>query len=125
MTPQIEKLRGHCHKLRLYQVEAELSTLLEQAAKKELSYSDFLDEVLTMEVQSKREKHLSMRVNMARFPFHKTLEGFDFKFQPSVDPKVMRELATCLCVHSGDNALLLGPPGVGSKVNKATTSLCP
>jgi DNA replication protein DnaC len=113
MTPQIEKLRGHCHQLRLYQVEAELATLLEQAAKKELSYSDFLDEVLTMEVQSKREKHLNMRVNMARFPFHKTLEGFDFKFQPSVDPKVMRELATCRYVHSGDNALLLGPPGVG------------
>lgn len=36
-----------------------------------------------------------MKTSMARFPFHKTLESFDFKFQPSIDPKVIRELATC------------------------------
>jgi DNA replication protein DnaC len=113
MTPQIERLRSHCQRLRLYQVEAELATLLEQASKKELSYSDFLDELLSMEVQSKTQKHLTMRVNMARFPFHKTLEGFDFKFQPSIDPKVIRELCTCRYIHSGENVLLLGPPGVG------------
>jgi DNA replication protein DnaC len=83
MTPQIERLRSHCHRLRLYEVE--LATLLEQASKKEFSYSDFLDELLSLEVQSKTQKHLTMRVNMARFPFHKTLEGFDFKFQPSIE----------------------------------------
>ncbi|MFQ5793233.1 MAG: ATP-binding protein, partial [Acidobacteriota bacterium] len=100
-TPQIERLQTHCHRLRLYQVEAELPNLLEQAAKKEASYSDFLDEILALEVQSKSQKHLTMRINMARFPFHKTLEAFDFTFQPSIDPKVIRELATCRYLHSG------------------------
>jgi len=109
-TPQIERLRAHCHRLRLYQVEAELSGLLEQAAKKDMSYSDFLDELLGLEVRSKTEKHLTMRVNMARFPFHKTLESFDFKFQPSIDPKIIRELSSCRYVSSGENVLLLGPP---------------
>ena len=66
-TPQLERLRAHCHRLSLYQVEAELATLLEQAAKKDLAYSDFLDELLALEVRSKTEKHLSMRINMARF----------------------------------------------------------
>jgi DNA replication protein DnaC len=112
-TPQIERLRTHCHRLRLYQVEAELASLLEQAAKKDLSYSDFLDELLALEVRSKTEKHLTMRINMARFPFHKTLESFDFKFQPSIDPKVIREISTCRYISSGENVLLLGPPGVG------------
>jgi len=50
---------------------------------------------------------------MARFPFHKTLESFDFKFQPSIDPKLIRKLATGRYMHGGDNVLLLGPPGVG------------
>ena len=50
---------------------------------------------------------------MARFPFQKTLESFDFKFQPSIDPKQIRELATGRYIQSGDNLLLLGPPGVG------------
>ena len=45
-TPQLDRLGQHCQRLRLHRVEAELSTLLEQAAKKDLSYSDFLDEVL-------------------------------------------------------------------------------
>lgn len=113
MTPQLERLCTHCHRLRLYQVEAELPTLLEQAAKKELSYSDFLDDLLAVEIRSKSEKHLTMRINMARFPFHKTLEAFDFKFQPSIDAKVIREIFTCRYISSGENVLLLGPPGVG------------
>ena len=112
-TPQIERLTQHCERLRLQRVSAELSTLLEQAAKRELGYADFLDEVLGLEVRSKQEKHLAMRVSMARFPFQKTLESFDWKFQPSIDPRVIKELATGRYVTEAENVLLLGPPGVG------------
>jgi len=112
-TPQLERLQAHCHRLRLYQVASELPTLLEQAAKQDRSYSDFLDEVLSREVQAKGTKHLAMRLAMARFPFQKTLEQFDFKFQPSIDVKVLRELATGRYLEHGENVLLLGPPGVG------------
>ena len=61
----------------------------------------------------KTHKHHQMRIAMARFPYQKTLESFDFKFQPSIDPKQIRELATGRYIQSGDNLLLLGPPGVG------------
>ena len=112
-TPLFDRLRSHCQRLRLHRLEAELPTLLEQAAKREVPYSDFLDELLSLEIRSKAEKHLTMRISMARFPFQKTLDAFDFKFQPSIDPKVIRELATGRYLESGDNVLLLGPPGVG------------
>ena len=112
-TPLLERLQQHCHRLRLYQVEQELTARLEQAAKRELSYADFLDELLALEVGSKTAKHHQMRITMARFPFQKTLESFDFKFQPSIDVKLMRELAGGRYMDSGDNVLLLGPPGVG------------
>ena len=112
-TPQLQRLHAHCHRLRLYRVEAELTTLLEQAAKREVGYADFLDDLLALEVRAKSEKHLAMRTAMARFPFHKTLDAFDFKFQPSIDPKVIRELATGRYIESAENVLLLGPPGVG------------
>jgi DNA replication protein DnaC len=112
-TPQVDRLAAHCQRLRLYRVEAELSTLLEQAAKRDLGYGDFLDEVLALELRSKQEKHLAMRVSMARFPFQKTLETFDWKFQPSIDPKVIKDLATGRFLTDGENVLLLGPPGVG------------
>ena len=56
-----------------------------------------------------------MRIAMARFPFHKTLESFGFKFQPSLDPKQLRELATGRYIQNGANLLLLGPPGAGKR----------
>src|SRR5687768_18388360 len=113
LTPQLERLSTHCQRLRLHRVAAELSTVLEQAAKKDVSYADFLDDVLAREVEAKQEKHQAMRVMMARFPFQKTLESFDWKFQPSIEPKVIKELATGRFIADGENVLLLGPPGVG------------
>ena len=112
-TPQLERLHTFCHRLRLFQVAAELPTLLEQAAKQEHSYSEFLEELLSRERQAKSAKHLTMRLAMARFPFQKTLEQFDFKFQPSLDAKGFRELATGRYLEHGDNVLLLWPPGLG------------
>lgn len=112
-TPPRERLHAYCHRLRLYQVETELSTLLEQAAKPDRSYSDFLEDLLSRESQAKGANHLAMRLAMARFPFQKTLEQFDFKFQPSIEAKVLREVATGRDLEHGENVLLLGPPGVG------------
>ncbi|MEP6890689.1 MAG: ATP-binding protein, partial [Nitrospirota bacterium] len=112
-TPQLERLHAYCHQLRLYQVELDLPTMLEQAAKQERSYTDFLEDLLSREIHAKGAKYLAMRLAMARFPFQKTLESFEFKFQPSIDPKVIRELATGRYLDHGENVLLLGPPGVG------------
>jgi DNA replication protein DnaC len=72
-TPQLERLREHCQRLRLYQIENELTARLEQAAKQKVSYADFLDELLAVEVGAKTQKHHQMRIAMARFPFQKTL----------------------------------------------------
>ena len=54
-----------------------------------------------------------MRTKLARFPFLKTLDQFDFGFQTSVDERVIRDLATLRFLANADNVLLLGPPGVG------------
>jgi DNA replication protein DnaC len=112
-TPQLDRLQAHCQRLRLDQVAAELPTLLERAAKQERSYTDFLEDVLSREVHAKTEKHRAMRLAMARFPFQKTLETVEFKFQPSIDVKLVRELATGRYLDDGETAWFLGPPGVG------------
>ena len=112
-TAQIELLQETLQRLRLVTTAEHLPGLLEEASKKELSYSDFLEEVLSRESAAKHERHTAMRTAMARFPFQKTLESFDFRFQPSLDPKLIRELATGRFIADGDNVLLLGPPGVG------------
>lgn len=114
MSAQIERVQEHLKYLRLHRIGSLLESSLEEAAKNSLSYSDFLDGLLTQEVvASKTEKNVAMRTSMARFPFVKTLESFDFAFQPSIDKKKIKELAGCRYIATGENVILLGPPGVG------------
>lgn len=56
---------------------------------------------------------MESRLKQARLPWVKTLEQFDFTFQPGIDRKVVRELAGLVFVERSENVILLGPPGVG------------
>jgi DNA replication protein DnaC len=100
-------------RLRLRHVADRLDALLADGARHELTYLDFLDRVLAEEVENKQRKRVAMGIQIAHFPAAKTLDDFEFKFQPSVDAKLVRELATGRFVAHGENLLLFGPPGVG------------
>ncbi|MDX2087003.1 MAG: IS21-like element helper ATPase IstB [Kofleriaceae bacterium] len=114
MTPaQLERLMDLLQRLRLFKSRERLEALLQDATARELSYADFLDSLLGEEVASKRDKNVAMRTNLARFPFVKSLDAFDFTYQPSLDKKQIQTLATCHFVEHGENLLILGPPGVG------------
>jgi DNA replication protein DnaC len=91
----------------------QLDAVCEQAAKKELGYREFLTEALDSEWKGRHRKGVESRLKMARFPWIKTLDQFDFSFQPSVDKKVIRELSTLAFVDRAENVIILGPPGVG------------
>ncbi len=110
---QLERLQDQMRRLRLMRTVDLLPGFLDDAARRELPYSDFLEELLQSELADKQERNTAMRVNMAHFPFQKSLDCFDFKFQPALDPKLVKELATGRFIANADNVLLLGPPGVG------------
>jgi DNA replication protein DnaC len=110
---QLERLHEQMAKLRLTKSQERLEALLQDAADKELSYADFLDQVFTEEIASKTAKNITMRTNLARFPFVKSLDAFDFAYQPSLDKKQVQSLATCHFIEHGENVVILGPPGVG------------
>ena len=75
---QLERLQEHLQRRRLFKVRERLEALLQDAPAKETPSADFLDLVLTEEVTSKTAKHVTMRTRLARFPFVKSLETFDF-----------------------------------------------
>jgi DNA replication protein DnaC len=109
----LARIQENLKHLRLYRIHDQLEACLEEAAKENTSYPDFLDQLLAREVASKQEKYVAVRTSMAKFPFVKTLENFDFAFQPSIDRKRIKDLATCRFIPNGENVILLGPPGVG------------
>ena len=69
--------------------------------------------LLEEEVRAADIRAQEMMLRLASFPFRRTLEDFDFAFQPSVSQKQLRELASCAYVERAENVILLGPPGVG------------
>ena len=113
-TPaQLDRLAEHLRKLRLLKSGERLEAVLQEAAARELPYAEFLEQVLGEEVAAKTSKNIAMRTSMARFPFVKPLETFDFTYQPSIDKKQLLQLASCHYIEHGDNVIVLGPPGVG------------
>jgi len=112
MTP-IERLQTALNGLGLKVVEARIESLLEQASKKEPSYADFLDELLSCEVDARRSRYLRARLQLAHLPFLKTFDQFEFGFQPSIDERQIRELRSLRFIHEASNVVFLGPPGVG------------
>ena len=80
-----------------------LDALLAAAARAEPTYLDFLDDMLAQEAESKRRKRVLMGIQIAHFPTTKTLDDFDFKFQPSIYQMLVRELSTGHFVHNAEN----------------------
>lgn len=107
------QLEGLLEKMKLEHLTVQLDAVCEQAAKKDLGYREFLTEVLATEWNGRHRKGIEFRLTRARFPWVKTLEQFDFSFQPSVDRKVMRGLSGLGFVDRGENVIMPGPPGVG------------
>jgi hypothetical protein len=106
---QLERLQEHLQRLRLFKSRDRLEALLQEATGKECSYADFLDQVLTEEVASKTAKHVTMRTQLARFPFVKGLDAFDFSYQPSLDKKQLQTLSTCHFIEHGENLVISSP----------------
>ena len=100
-------------RLKLEHLRLQLDSVCEQAAKKELDYQGFLAQALEAEWRGRQQRGIEMRLRMARVPWLKTLEQFDFACQPSLDRQVVRELAGLSFVERAENVVLLGPPGVG------------
>jgi len=100
-------------KLKMDHLEAQLDAVCEQAAQRELDYKSFLVQALATEWQGRYRRGIETRLRQSRFPWIKTLEQFDFDFQPSLDRRQVRELAGLSFVERAHNVVILGPPGVG------------
>jgi DNA replication protein DnaC len=100
-------------KLHMDHLESQLDSVCEQAAQRQVDYKTFLSQALQTEWQGRYQRGIEARLRQARLPWVKTLEQFDFDFQPSLDRRLVRELAGLSFVERAHNVILLGPPGVG------------
>jgi DNA replication protein DnaC len=112
MSP-IDELVPLLKKLRLSGILQTLELRTTQAAEDNLAPAEFLLRVLSDEVERRDAKMLDQRLRRASFEHRKTLEDFDFHFNPNVPKAKIIDLATCRFIDRRENVLLLGPAGVG------------
>jgi DNA replication protein DnaC len=113
IDPHEERVFSALKQLQLPHLRETLAAVLSEAAKEQWTYLEFLDRILGREVDAKQGKRVRMALQIAHFPCVRTLEEFDFSFQPSVDERLIRELEAGRFIAHGENVLIFGPPGVG------------
>ena len=128
-----ERLHAHCQRLRLYRSRPSCTTLLEQAAKRDLGYADFLDELLALEIRSKAEKHLTMRVRDGALPVPQDARRLRLQIpaldRPQSDPRARhrplssRAARTSCCSGRPASARRISPSRSGSR--RASTASAP
>jgi DNA replication protein DnaC len=108
-----QQLRGHLHYLKLAAVAEQLAAALEHADHDRPGYTEFLAGLLKAEVDATEQRRLQGRLRFSKLPARKTLGQFDYDAQPSLDRRMIDELATLRFIAEKANVLLIGPPGVG------------
>ena len=108
-----DRLQSALKQLRLSGLAQTLDVRLQEAAGHQLNHAEFLELVLQDELLVREERLIGRRVRVASFREMKTLDDFDWSFNPSVQRKQIFDLVTCRFVREARDVLFLGPPGVG------------
>lgn len=109
----METLIYQLKSIRLSAMASKLPIRLQEAAANELSYLQFLQNLIDDELAIRKDRLLNRRLKQAQLPVLKTLDGFDFSFNNSINRQQVKQLATTSFVSNNENILLIGPPGVG------------
>ncbi|MGI6712458.1 MAG: IS21-like element helper ATPase IstB [Bacillota bacterium] len=99
--------------LKLSGIAKTLEVRNEQAIKEKLSYMEFLELLIEDELANRKDNSYKKRFQKAHFPFTKTLEEYDFNFQPTLNRQEIYNLATCEFIRKKENVVFIGPPGTG------------
>jgi DNA replication protein DnaC len=107
------EVQNYLEQLKLNQAQAVLDRLADEASKSQWSYVEFLGKLLGEEITARQERRLAFKQRLAHFPWVKTLDQFDFSFQPGIDERKIRDLASMRFVEEAESIIFTGPPGVG------------
>lgn len=110
---ETELLKGNLERLKLRRMASTFEAEGERAAQLKMSYSGYLGRLVEEELLSRTERSTNYRLKSAHFPCLKTLEGFNYGFQPTLNETLIRELAELGFLRQAENVVLVGPPGVG------------
>jgi DNA replication protein DnaC len=107
------QIESHARELSLKSILENYEKVADKATKSKLTYQEYLVLLLEMEVKRKLENSTNTKLIKSKFPFTKTIDEFDFTFQPNLPEKEIIRLSSLSFIEEKSNVIFLGPPGVG------------
>jgi DNA replication protein len=108
-----ERIKMNLEALNMRNTLEIIDNYLERAISDKANIVEVLDHILMQEAAAKKHRAVENQITMSGFPFRKTIDMFDFSFQPSIDKPQIDELCTMRFVENKENVVFLGTPGVG------------
>lgn len=112
-TLVLDRIESNLTRLRLARIKEILERVLKSVEKQDKSHLSFLDELLEEEVAHKEQRRIEIALKISGLPFIKSIDEFDFTFQPKLDRQKVMSLFDLTIIQQNGNVIFLGPPGVG------------
>lgn len=109
----LERIESNLSRLRLPRIKEILQSVIKTAEEQGKSYLGFLDDLLEEEVAQKEQRRIETALKISGLPFIKSIDEFDFTFQPKLDRQKVMSLFDLTFIRQKGNIVFLGPPGVG------------
>lgn len=113
LTSQEERIKNALGLLDLEGMRSSFDRLANGMLKKHATFYDFLESLVEKELWYKEENRQQRWAQQAHFPWKKTINDFDFSFQPMLNQRLIHELLSCRFIDKNENVVFIGPPGVG------------
>jgi DNA replication protein DnaC len=107
------QLKSQLKALKLSGIAETIELRIMEAQNNQLAFTELLAMILNDEIETRQNRKLQRLISHARLDAGKTVESFDFTFNPSINATLIRELATCRFIEKGENIFLIGPTGTG------------
>jgi DNA replication protein DnaC len=112
-TLVLDRIESNLTRLRLPRIREILTRVLKSADQEQRTHLSFLDELLEEEVAHKEQRRVEIALRISGLPFIKSIDEFDFTFQPKLDRQKVMSLFDLTFIQQKGNVIFLGPPGVG------------
>ncbi len=112
-TLVMDRIESNLTRLKLSRISEIICSLARTAEEQGKSYLSFLDELLEEEVAAKEQRRIETALKISGLPFIKSIDEFDFTFQPGLDKQKIMGLFDLSFIREKGNVIFLGPPGVG------------
>ncbi len=109
----LDRIESNLCRLRLTRIPEILTSMQKTALEQGKSYLAFLDDLLEEEVARKEQRRVETTIKISGLPFIKSIDEFDFVFQPHLDRQKVMSLFDLTFIEQHNNVIFLGPPGVG------------